>query len=73
MFEKALSVQLSQRDSRTLEAARKSVPKRVGVAKCRVDLQNPYIYVFIAVSLVYTCAGVYVYIRTKQSLCSCVV
>ena len=35
-FEKASSVQLSQRDSRTLEAARKRVPKRVEVAKAEL-------------------------------------
>ena len=63
MLEKASSMQLSQRDSRTVEAARKRVPKRVEIAKAE----------WILVSLVYTCVGVYVYICTKQSMCSCVV
>ena len=66
MFEKASSVQLSQRDSRTLDAARKRVPKRVGVAKAELIYRIR----------TYTCSerlGVYVYMRTEQSMCSCVV
>ena len=35
-FKKAMSVQLTQRDSRTLEAARKRVPKRVEVTKAEL-------------------------------------
>ena len=42
MFEKASSVQLSQGDSRTLEAARKRVPKRVGVVKAELIYYSIY-------------------------------
>ena len=40
--EKASSVQLSRRDSRTLETAQKRVPKRVGVVKAELIYYNIY-------------------------------
>ena len=42
VFDKASTVQFSQRDSRTLEAARKRVPKRVGVAKAELIYYSIY-------------------------------
>ena len=62
-------MQHSQRDSRTLEAARITVPKRVGVAKAEfIHRIRTYIYVFITVSLVHTCVGVCVRIHTYQAI-----
>lgn len=39
-YEKAKSIQLSHRDSRTLDAARKRVPKRVKTAKQELVYHN---------------------------------